>query len=217
MKLLQIFALLSLSYIVQSNNYFPGTIRFLTDVETGKIQDRFNPHDGWHPQHVAATHSVNIVTEGELQSPKPRSGTYSARLEVRPGENPLNGNYQPRVQLRQHANPLKAAKGYYIGFSVFIPKSWNPGAFIHVTQIFSESKGDSGSTLGPLHTLVIDESGAWSVRGAYSSAPNNSPTTPVGNIGGLGKSSTHPVKKGRWTDFTYYVNFSLTTTMILDY
>ncbi len=194
----------------------PSSLQFLSDFETGAIQDKSEPVDGWLQQHMNdgkfesnnKPYAMNIIEAGEMGLTNPRQGIFAARFEVRPGDNPLAGNFNPRAQLKQKVNYVTQGTIHYIGFSVWIPSSFNAGDQ-HIAQFFAVNEKQPTGTYGPFWKIVLKDS-EWHVKASWqednSADPIRDGKRKVSAATGHGAVG-HPLVRDKWTDFVIEVKF----------
>ena len=193
----------------------PSSIQFLSDFETGAIQHKKEPVDGWREQHANngkfesnnKTYAVNIIKAGEMGLSNPRHGIYAARFEVRPGDNPLAGDFNPRAQLRQGVNLITQGITHYIGFSVWIPSGFD-ARNQHIAQFFSESDKQQTGTYGPFWKIVLSDN-KWRIKALWQEDDRANPLSKgksTVKTGGHG-ATTHRLDRDKWTDFVVEIRF----------
>jgi len=101
---------------------------YLSDFESGKIQDKSKNYDGWLDQSVKKPYSINVVTKGQMGTPKVRNGRKAVRFEYRPGDYPLKldaPKKRERVQLRGVKAIVKNGVDNWVGFSLYLPRNFD--------------------------------------------------------------------------------------------
>ena len=206
--LVTVFTLFGLNSYAE--NSLPASVQFLSDFETGAIQDRYDPVDGWLEQHMNnglldsnnKSYAVNVIKAGQMGLSSPRDGIFAVRFEVRPGDNPLKGDFNPRAQLRQRANLISQGTTHYIGFSVWIPSSFD-ARNQHIAQIFSEY-----NAYGPFWKITLINN-KWHVKALWQENDNAIPIREgkaAITTGGHGPTE-HDLKRNQWTDFLIALRF----------
>ena len=196
---------------------------FISDFETGKIQNAGDPHDGWGQQGCCAD-SIQVINidKEKNHNISTRIGKNATRFIMRLSD-PRDQTVNPDIPGRPRANMLRTkgthsefahGKEYWVGLSVFVPNDWVTDNTRHDATFFWFQRKDAckngawdptgslevgGSP--PLEMIILGSD--WILKSRWDSRPCH--THPVEGQANLWRSK---IKRGQWTDFVYHIIFS---------
>lgn len=179
-----------------SSTYAATPLAFYSGFES----DNFRTD--WKGAHFCSSHSITTVKKGENGAPSPRGGKYMARFELRPTDKKPSdckkSGWSARAEMyteKGKKGPLQINEGNWIGWSIYVPKNWDPkGKRIIVTQVHGGEVCDGVKQKKPQLVLNLDNK-EWGIANKWDK----------------GMESVHksPLQKGVWTDWALYYYPSL--------
>jgi hypothetical protein len=168
-----------------------ATIIHKTDWEAAGFES------GWGDPQTKAAYSMTRVT-----SPV-RSGSYAARVEVRPGDVLHTGERSELARMLKAGTSTEHVENAqsgtkYLGVSVNIPTDWTPPD--------PNPDGYTWGILWQLHSHSGSPPISFGVQDQYRLGLSNPVTT------GGSPLSEPALNKGKWTDFIFEITFSATNT-----